>query len=58
MSRISDEQRIDLAAQAIQRVVCNRSGKGKDWEKLPPLVRDQFREEARQALVAAGAIEA
>lgn len=50
--KITDDM-IVIAAQALQHHIANRSGHGKKWEQLNPVVRKQYLEEARIALEAA-----
>ncbi|WP_316172100.1 MULTISPECIES: hypothetical protein [unclassified Bradyrhizobium] len=50
-----DEYELEAAAAAIQRVVANRSGRGRNWFAVPEAQRRQYREEARAALEAASA---
>lgn len=52
MTRITD-QMVEAAASAIQQVVTNRSGRGRDWLAVPETLRRQYRGEARAALEAA-----
>lgn len=40
---------IEAGAQAIQRVVANRTGRGKDWSELPETKRESYREEFKAA---------
>ena len=45
---------IEAAAMAIREVAGNRSGRGRDWDRLPEAVRADYRREAMAALRAAG----
>ena len=53
MTRVTDDV-IEAAAQAIREVAGNRSGRGKDWDRIPETVRAAYRREARAALRAVG----
>lgn len=44
---------IEAGAQAIQRIVCNRSGRGREWRDLPEMARENFRDEFKAAFEAA-----
>lgn len=46
-------QQIEAAAIAIQQRHANRSGRGRPWTAIPARLQEQYREEARAALVAA-----
>ncbi|WP_315705011.1 MULTISPECIES: hypothetical protein [unclassified Bradyrhizobium] len=50
-----DEHELEAAAAAIQRVVANRSGRGRNWLAIPESQRRHYREEARAAIEAASA---
>jgi hypothetical protein len=45
---------IEAAAMAIREVAGNRSGRGKDWDRIPEAVKADYRREARAALRAVG----
>jgi hypothetical protein len=47
---MSDE--IEIVAMAIREAFGNRSGRGCDWDKLKPQLRDQYRAEAKAAITA------
>jgi hypothetical protein len=50
------DARIEAAAAAIHNTFANRSGKARAWERLPELMRERYREEAKAALEAAGGV--
>lgn len=50
------DQQIEAAAMAIREVFADRVGKGRDWNALPPALKDQYRREAAAALIAASAL--
>ncbi|UGY15253.1 hypothetical protein HAP48_0043130 [Bradyrhizobium septentrionale] len=51
------DMRVELAAQAIHKLVCDRSGRGREWKAIPESLKASFREEARAALAAADTME-
>jgi hypothetical protein len=53
MIRVTDDM-IEAAAQAIREAAGNRSGRGKDWDRIPEAVKADYRREARAALRAVG----
>jgi hypothetical protein len=53
MISVTDEM-IEAAAMTIREVAGNRSGRGKDWNKIPEAVKADYRREARAALRAVG----
>lgn len=50
--RQPSDREIEVAAQAIRQVVADRAGKGHPWPALPLRLRDDYRAEARAALIA------
>lgn len=44
---------IEAGAQALQRIVANRTGRGKAWEEIPETLRESYREEFKAAYEAA-----
>jgi hypothetical protein len=44
---------IEAAATAIHRVFANRSGRARAWERIPDVLKDEYRAEAKAALDAA-----
>lgn len=44
---------VEAAAKAIQEVVVNRSGRGREWSAIPERTQQSFRQEAEAALKAA-----
>jgi hypothetical protein len=54
IKRGTDDRRANCAAaRAIHRCFANRSGKARQFDKLPAILREQYRAEARAALTAA-----
>ena len=44
---------LEVGAQALQRIVANRTGRGKSWEEIPETLREGYREEFKAAYEAA-----
>lgn len=44
---------LEAGAQALQRRVANRTGRGKSWEEIPETLRESYREEFKAAYEAA-----
>lgn len=50
------DQRIESAAMAIRQQFADRVGRARDWSDLPERLKDEYRAEARAALIASGAL--
>lgn len=50
---ILSQQQLEAGAQALQRIVANRTGRGKSWEEIPETLRASYREEFKAAVEAA-----
>lgn len=46
-------QQLEAGAQALQRIVANRTGRGRAWQEIPETLRESYREEFRTAAEAA-----
>lgn len=53
---MDDDEEIDMVveavAMAIRQTCCDRRRFGKDWDKLPRRLREDYRAEARAAIAA------